>query len=124
MYIYKAEVRKVIDGDTLRLRIDVGFHSELTLTVRLRGINTSEMDRKNKPSANGTRAERAKAYIQKIMASVPFVVVKTYQTDIYGRYIADVFYHPKLEDVRDVAMTGVYLNEELLRQGLADLMMV
>ncbi len=48
------------------------------------------------------------------------LVVKTNKTDIYGRYIADVFLPNKKEekDLSKVARDGVYLSQMLLDLGL------
>ena len=44
-----------------------------------------------------------------------------YKSDIYGRYVADLFYSPTLKKKEEVAMKGFFLNLELLNEGLADL---
>jgi hypothetical protein len=53
---------------------------------------------------------------------VPFLIIKTNKTDIYGRYIADVFLAEKSEtNPQKTADSGIYLNQILLEQGLVDL---
>jgi len=47
-----------------------------------------------------------------------------YKTDMYGRYVADVFYHPTITEKEKLFAEGFYLNADLLKAGLADLMMV
>ena len=49
-----------------------------------------------------------------------FLVVKTNKTDIYGRYIADVFFDEKKEEknLQKIADGGTYLNQLLLDLGL------
>ena len=42
-YIYRAEVVKVIDGDTLDVRIDVGFDTHIYKRLRLLGVDTWEL---------------------------------------------------------------------------------
>lgn len=42
---------------------------------------------------------------------------------MYGRFVADVFYHPTLTKREDVATKWIYLNDEILKAGLADLML-
>lgn len=42
LYFYKAEVKKIIDGDTLDIVIDLGFDTLRKTRVRLYGINTPE----------------------------------------------------------------------------------
>ena len=39
---FQAKVRRVVDGDTLDLDIDLGFHITLSERVRLMGIDTPE----------------------------------------------------------------------------------
>lgn len=122
--IYKAVPETVIDGDTFSARIDLGFNTWSTQRLRLRGINSMELSKKNQPSLNESRAQRAKEFIEEKFKMVTFIVVKTYKTDIYGRFIADVFYHPNFDDKRDVATKGFFLNEELIHAKLAERVMV
>ena len=42
-YIYKAEVIRVIDGDTMDVRIDVGFDTHIYKRLRLLGVDTWEI---------------------------------------------------------------------------------
>jgi len=43
---------------------------------------------------------------------------RTNQTDIYGRYVADVFFDKEISDSQLVAENGIYLNQLLLDRGL------
>tara|TARA_R100000234_G_scaffold44373_1_gene26433 strand:- start:308 stop:664 length:357 start_codon:yes stop_codon:yes gene_type:complete len=42
MYEYYAELRRVVDGDTVDVTIDCGFKMHIKERVRLKGINTPE----------------------------------------------------------------------------------
>tara|TARA_B100000029_G_C17591350_1_gene962608 strand:+ start:3115 stop:3459 length:345 start_codon:yes stop_codon:yes gene_type:complete len=42
MYEYKAEVKRVVDGDTVDCLIDLGFDTWKKIRVRLAGINSPE----------------------------------------------------------------------------------
>ena len=42
MYEYNAELRRVVDGDTVDVTIDCGFNMHVKERVRLYGINTPE----------------------------------------------------------------------------------
>jgi endonuclease YncB( thermonuclease family) len=69
LYIYMADVLEVIDGDTLHLDIDVGFHlKKFDDRVRLAGINCPEV---------GTKlGDKAKNFVENEMAKcVPNVIV-------------------------------------------------
>jgi endonuclease YncB( thermonuclease family) len=43
LYTYGARVVRVVGGDTLLVKIDLGFHMQSTQRLRLRGINTPEL---------------------------------------------------------------------------------
>ena len=55
MYIYKATVRSIHDGDTFTATVDLGFHVELEAKIRLNGINAPELkgDTKTSDVING-----------------------------------------------------------------------
>jgi endonuclease YncB( thermonuclease family) len=110
-FTYKAEVLRIVDGDTLRVRAHLGFDSAVRHTLRLRGINTPEM--------SSPEGEEAKAFVEAALAEVDFVVARTYWRGRYGRYLADIFYLPGAENPQVVADEGVYLNRELVEKGLA-----
>ena len=42
MYEYNAELRRVVDGDTVDVTIDCGFNIHVKERVRLKGIDTPE----------------------------------------------------------------------------------
>ncbi len=111
LYGYKAKVERVIDGDTLLLRIDLGFQVWKEQRVRLAGLDTPALD-----EPGGKEAHR---FVRDRLALVPFVVVKTRKIDIYGRYVGHIFYDPAETNRERVAAAGRYLNEELLEAGLA-----
>src|SRR4051794_37640077 len=44
IYIYNAVCYRIVDGDTYYLNIDLGFQVAITIDVRLRGVDTPELD--------------------------------------------------------------------------------
>jgi endonuclease YncB( thermonuclease family) len=121
LHIYKAIVEKVVDGDTLLVRIDLGFEVWVSQRVRFRGINTAELVKAGVATGKAPeRGEKAMAFVEETLKGIEFVVIKTYKTDIYGRYVADVFYHPTIKRKEDVYKEGFFLNVQLLAEGLAD----
>jgi endonuclease YncB( thermonuclease family) len=114
LYVYKAKLDRVVDGDTIRVVLDLGFkifHKEI---LRLRGIDAAEM--KSDVGAN------SKKTLEKILKDVPFLIIKTTRVDIYGRYVADVFLAGEGDsDLQKVADSGVFLNQLLLDKGSAEI---
>jgi endonuclease YncB( thermonuclease family) len=111
LYTYKACLDRVVDGDTILLTVDAGFDIWLDLRARLRGIDAPELS-----TAAGYRARQ---FVAGRLSGRKSIVVKTYRTDKYGRYLVDIFYLPEGSDPRDTADKGVFLNQELLDEGLA-----
>ncbi len=125
LYTYSARVKRVVDGDTLILDIDVGFKTTQEHRVRLRGIDCAELGTK--------KGEEAKQFvIDEIHKCVvkdedflnretipPLVVVKTYKQGMYGRYIVDVYYLPGENKAENIAKNGKLLNQVLFDKGFA-----
>jgi hypothetical protein len=134
---YKAFVERVVDGDTLVVLLNLGFglfHKEI---LRLKGINAPSID-----TPEGQASAKA---LTEILKDIDVVVVKTIKTDIFGRYVADVFFSPltrslsgaegsgsigKNEEgfgyaqppelqLQNIADNGEYLNKILLDRGFA-----
>jgi endonuclease YncB( thermonuclease family) len=110
-YTFAAHVDRVVDGDTLLVTADCGFHVASVQRLRLRGIDTPEL--------TSVAGQRARAYVEQALGTADPVVLTTQRTDRYGRYLADVCYLPGSGDPREVLSAGIYLNRELLDKGLA-----
>jgi endonuclease YncB( thermonuclease family) len=114
IYTYKAILDRVVDGDTIKVTLDLGFKIRHQEILRLAKINA--------PEASTSAGKKATKALEDILKDVPFLIIKTNKTDIYGRYIADVFLAEKSEtNPQKTADSGIYLNQILLEQGLVDL---
>lgn len=116
LYTYAANVYRVIDGDTLDARIDAGFGRRLTDRIRLKGINCAELSQE--------KGEEARAFVTEFLKPCPIVVMRTQKNkekEMYGRWLADVFALPGCSDPFKIAAEGVYLNQLLLDEGLAEI---
>ncbi len=113
IYTYKAKMRRVIDGDSLLVDVDLGFGIWTEQRLRLRLIDTPELDT--------LAGQKTKRWLENELKDCPFVIVKTYKSDKYDRYLVDVFYAPGEEDAQAVADEGTYLNGRLVELKLAKL---
>ncbi len=109
-YTYKAELERVVDGDTIHVKLDLGFGIKHREILRLAKINAAE--------AETTEGKKATAALKKILKDSSFLIVRTNKTDIYGRYVADIFFGKG--NVEEVAESGEYLNQVLLDRGLVE----
>ncbi len=114
LHTYLAIVEKVIDGDTLEVRIDLGFDVWRVEHIRLRGLDAPEL--------GSPKGQAAKRFVARELADIPFVVVHTYKTDKYARYVADVFYLAESKKKELIFEKGTFLNQQLLDKGHAERM--
>lgn len=82
MFDYTATVTKVIDGDTIDLAVDLGFHVGISIRTRLLGIDAPEVS-----TADG------KAARDRLRAALPVSTAVKIHTekdpgDKYGRWLA------------------------------------
>ncbi|HSV43944.1 MAG TPA: DUF1016 N-terminal domain-containing protein [Candidatus Bathyarchaeia archaeon] len=112
-FTYAATIDRVVDGDTLRVVIKAGFRIIVREKLRLRGINTSEL---------GTpEGDAAKKYVSKLLPKGSVIVLKSHKckTDTYGRFVVDVFYKQGAKSAEEILKAPVYLNQQLLDEGIA-----
>lgn len=89
VYIYRAALKRVIDGDTFVLRVDLGFEVHRDVTVRLRGLLA--------PESNELGGPEATAKVYAVLSTAKVIIVQTLKTktgtDVmsFTRYVADVY---------------------------------
>ncbi|OGX08829.1 MAG: hypothetical protein A2Z88_09455 [Omnitrophica WOR_2 bacterium GWA2_47_8] len=104
LFTYQAVVEKVIDGDTLKVRMDLGYDDSCRQVLRLRGIDCPEMDTKE--------GQEAKACVQSYIKEAQMIIVRSSKSDKYDRYLADIFIPQEGKD-------EIFLNNLLLVRGYA-----
>jgi micrococcal nuclease len=105
MYEYRAQVRSVYDGDTVRLDIDLGFKSWLfDVPFRLSGIDAIELGNP------GGREARDLVRLLAPFGSPLTIITEKDRTEKYGRYLATLY-------VESLGTTSV--NQHLMDLGLA-----
>ena len=109
-YVYRAKLKRVVDGDTIDLRIDTGFHLEVTQRIRFNGLDTPEIFGVRKDTSEYKRGIKAKEYVERrFQDNDGKCIIETYNIGKYGRWVADIF----------LADSELSLNQELLDKGLA-----
>ena len=109
LYTYQAVVEKVIDGDTIKVRMNLGYDDSYREVLRLRDIDAPELDTKE--------GQDAKAFVQSHIKEAQMIIVRSSRSDKYDRYLADIFI-PSSGESR--AVNGdLYLNNLLLEKGYA-----
>jgi endonuclease YncB( thermonuclease family) len=102
-YTYAATVLKVVDGDTLWVRVYLRPGLWVKQKLRLRDLDCPEL-----PTPEGKAAKR---FTESLVARAAAVTVCTTKPDKYDRYLADVFLATDAGEV--------FLNNALLENGHA-----
>ncbi|MFA5159522.1 MAG: DUF1016 N-terminal domain-containing protein [Candidatus Omnitrophota bacterium] len=104
LFTYSAIVEKIVDGDTLRVIVDLGFNVRTRQYIRLKGIDCPEMGTKE--------GVASKKFVENALRDIKYITLKTVRSDKYDRYLGDIFY-------LDKAGKQQYLNNCLLENGYA-----
>ena len=109
MYEYKATVKRIIDGDSLVLDIDLGFYMFMNETkIRLYGLDTPEMA--SEDPLLRLQAIMATRYLFDNLKIGDKVTIKTVldKREKYGRLLATI-----------ITNDGLNINEGLIQNKLA-----
>ena len=88
MYEYKATIRRVVDGDSIYVDIDLGFDVWLrNQSIRLYGIDTPECRQKDK--ARKAHGLLAKEYVQKALVVGRTYALRTKEKGKFGRFLGE-----------------------------------
>jgi len=109
-YRYRAELDRVVDGDTLDVVIDLGFYIKIKERIRLEGVDTPEIYGVPQDSEEYRRGLEAKEYVERrLNENGNQMIIETRKMGKWRRWLAKVY----LPD------TGRTLNEELIEKRLA-----
>ena len=104
MYRYRAHVLRVYDGDTITVRVDLGFHTHRIERLRLARIDAWEVRGEERPAGLIARDWLRTQILGKNVE----VQTNKDATGKWGRYIAEVF-----------TVDGAHLNDALVANGHA-----
>jgi endonuclease YncB( thermonuclease family) len=99
LFTYNAMLERVVDGDTLDVTLDLGFHTFTKQRIRLARINAPEM--------SIPEGVEAKTNLTALLPIGTSLIISTKKTDIYGRYIGEV------------TLGEINLNDKLVELGQA-----
>lgn len=85
-YVRKGKVIKVVDGDTVRMAIDLGFNTARTENLRLWGIDSPELRGESR-----IEGLKAKEFLSSLLWERNDIWIQSFKTDKYGRYVAKIW---------------------------------
>lgn len=103
---YRATVERVVDGDTLAVRVTVWLQQDVRVLVRVRGIDAPEM--RGRCEGEKLQARDAAEALSRLVAGGEVVLMQIEGDKYYGRVVADV-----------ISQTGEDIGGALLANGMA-----
>jgi micrococcal nuclease len=85
---YPAEVERVVDGDTLAVRVAVWLQQDLSVLVRIRGIDAPELH--GRCEDEKAQAREAAVALERLVAGGEVALTVIEGDKYFGRVIADV----------------------------------
>jgi len=112
MYVYKAKLDRVVDGDTVDAIIDLGFDITVHKRIRLIGINTPESRTRDlEEKKRGLAAKQALIDLLTKDNEEEYFIVESEKVGKYGRVLGKL--HALIENKE------CCLNEKLIEMGHA-----
>ena len=105
MYEYAMKLIRIIDGDTFKAEVDLGFSTFRNETVRMSGINTPESRTRDLEEKRHGLA--AKKVLGDLLTSANELVVNVKEVGKYGRALGIVY------------ADGLNVNYEMIDKGYA-----
>lgn len=104
-WVRQAEVLRVIDGDTVKLRVDCGCYVHIEITARLFGINAPEIKGASKAAGLDSSNWLMQQFAVSIDASVTVRIHRT--TEKYGRWLVEIW------------LGNININEASVKAGMS-----
>ena len=118
MYEYKAIVDRVVDGDTIKCTIDLGFSTWKKVTVRMEGINTPESRTRDLEEKKLGLAAKDRL-IEMLEYNDNKCVLKVSGLGKFGRALATVYVSTLSSLVENSSLTEININQQLIEEGHA-----
>ena len=110
LYRYRADLRRVVDGDTIDVDVDLGFRIwRSNVRVRLLGVDTPEARTRDPEEKAAGKA--ATVAVRDLLLGAEDLVIESEELDSFGRALSRVFALVEGE--------WIDVSEWLLRNGLA-----
>ena len=116
MYEYNAIVDRVVDGDTIKCTIDLGFSTWKKVTVRMEGINTPESRTRDKEEKKRGLAAKARL-IEMLEYNNNKCVLKVSGLGKFGRALATVYVDTLSSLAENSSLTEININQTINRRG-------
>lgn len=106
-YHYRGTLLRAVDGDTVRVRLDLGLRTSREVSLRIAGIDAPELHRGG-PDARG-RGAAAKEFVGRYEGESVYVTTHKDRKS-FDRYVADIYLDQEgeLQDLAEIIVANRY----------------
>ena len=112
-YNYSVEIKRIVDGDTVDVMIDLGFNTYVKRRIRMYGINTPES--RTRDLEEKARGLASKERLQELLEGNK-IVMRSWGRGKYGRTLGELF----IEKDTEMGPDYININETLVKEGFAE----
>ena len=114
MYTYNIKLLKVVDGDTIDAKIDLGFDVSVKKRVRFLGVNAPES--RTRDLEEKAKGLAAKDRVKQLLEGAKTIQLNSHGVGKYGRCLGEL--HIDVVDGQE-KVTLESVNELLIKEGHA-----
>ena len=114
MYTYNIELLRVVDGDTIDAKIDLGFDVSVKKRVRFLGINTPES--RTRDLEEKAKGLAAKERVKQLLEGTDIIQLVSHGVGKYGRCLGELSID-KVDGKENLTLVSV--NQLLIKEGHA-----
>jgi len=93
MWEYRARLEEVVDGDTIDLKLELGFDTYKIIRVRLKGVDTAEIFGVEHDSDGYERGMQQKRFVEEFLEADeewPIKFISKERKGKFGRWLGDM----------------------------------
>ena len=110
MYNYNAEVIRVVDGDTIQARVDLGFETWKVVKIRFYGINTPESRTRDLEEKLLGLAAKDRL-IQLLNSNDNKFILQSHGVGKFGRCLGELFIPEHTESINKILINEGHAEE-------------
>ena len=114
MYIYNIELLRVVDGDTIDAKIDLGFDVSIKKRVRFLGVDTPES--RTRDLEEKKRGLAAKDRVQELLEGCTKIQLTSHGVGKFGRCLGEL-YIDMVDGEEKIELESI--NKLLIKEGHA-----
>ena len=112
-YNYNVEIKRIVDGDTVDVMVDLGFNTHVKRRIRMYGINTPES--RTRDLEEKARGLASKERLKELLEGKK-IVMRSWGQGKYGRTLGELF----VEEETELGPDFTNINDTLVKEGFAE----